>query len=157
VVVPIHNVERYLGACLDSLVAQTERDFEAILVDDGSPDRSAEIAADYAARDPRLRLVRQRNGGLGNARNTGIELASGEFLSFLDSDDCLTPDALELLLRSLDRSGSDFATGNILRFDAQREWQCAFVRKAFLRPRRRAHVTSCRFLLADRMAQNKLW
>jgi CDP-glycerol glycerophosphotransferase len=157
VVVPIHNVERYLPECLESLVRQGMDDFEAILVDDGSPDGSGAIAERYAERDPRFRLVRQENGGLGSARNTGAVLARGEFLAFLDSDDAVPPGAYARMIASLDRTGSDFATGNIHRFDSRRTWPARFVAKAFLVPQRRTHASRQRWLLSDRMAQNKVW
>jgi CDP-glycerol glycerophosphotransferase len=157
VVVPIYNVEAYLRECLDSLAAQAVRDLEVVMVDDGSTDGSAAIAAGHAERDPRLRLVRQANQGLGHARNTGVQAATGEFLAFLDSDDKLPPDALELLLGALDSSGSDFATGNIHRFTSARTWPAPFLRNAFRRRRRQTHVSRFRWLLSDRMAQNKLW
>jgi CDP-glycerol glycerophosphotransferase len=102
VVVPVYNVEEFLETCLDSLTAQTFEDFEAILVDDGSTDRSGEIAQRYAERDPRFRVVKQANGGLSKARNTGADEARGEFLVFLDSDDALPPNAYELLVGALD-------------------------------------------------------
>jgi CDP-glycerol glycerophosphotransferase len=101
--------------------------------------------------------VRQSNCGLGHARNTGVREAEGEFVSFVDSDDRLPPDALELLLGTLDRTGSDFATGNVNRFDSRRTWPAAFVKRTFFRRRYRTHVASFRWLLSDRMAQNKLW
>ncbi len=157
IVVPIYEVEAFLAECLDSILAQTFRDFEVVMVDDGSPDGSAAIAERYAERDPRLRLVRQPNGGLGSARNTGVREAEGELLLFADSDDRLPPGALERLVATLDRTGSDFATGNVHRFDGARTWPTAFLRKAFLRRRDRTHVTRLRWLLSDRMAQNKLW
>src|SRR5262245_34222035 len=157
IVVPIYNVERYLDDCLLSLSAQTYGDLEVVMVDDGSTDGSAAIAAHHAERDPRLRLVRQANHGLGHARNTGAAAASGEFLAFADSDDRLPADALELLLASLERTGSDFATGNIHRFTSTRTWPAPFLRKTFLRRRARTHVSRFRWLLSDRMAQNKLW
>jgi len=156
VVVPIYNVETYLEECLDSLRAQ-EVDFEAILVDDGSTDASGAIAERYAARDARLRLVRQPNAGLGNARNTGISHARGEFLAFLDSDDKLPPRAYARLLATLDRTGSDLASGHVHRFDSRDTWPAAFLARAFVLPRRRTHVTRFRWLISDRMAQNKLW
>jgi CDP-glycerol glycerophosphotransferase len=157
VIVPIYNVQAYLAECLDSLLGQDAGDFEGILIDDGSTDASGAIAERYAARDGRLRLVRQDNAGLGNARNTGVALAGGEFLVFLDSDDKLAPGALRRLLAALDRSGSDFASGNVHRFDSRSAWPAAFLAKAFILPRRRTHVTRLRWLLSDRMAQNKLW
>ena len=156
-VVPVYNVEPYLDDCLRSIRAQTVDDFEVVMVDDGSTDGSVEIAERHAERDRRLRIVRQANHGLGHARNTGVQAADGEFLSFVDSDDRLPPDALELLLGALDRTGSDFATGNIHRFDSRRAWPAAFLKRTFFRRRYRTHIERFRWLLSDRMAQNKLW
>ena len=118
VVVPVYGVEAYLPACLDSLLAQHWQAWEAIVVDDGSPDRSGEIAESYALRDPRIRVVHVENGGLGSARNVGARHASGEYLSFLDSDDVLPRNALASLTTSLHESGSDFATGSIVRWES---------------------------------------
>src|SRR5690349_2747823 len=98
IIVPIYNVEPYLEACLESLVAQTWSDIEVVMVDDGSPDSSAEIAETFVERDARFRLIRQENGGLGTARNTGIRHASGDFLAFLDSDDMLPLTAVETMV-----------------------------------------------------------
>jgi CDP-glycerol glycerophosphotransferase len=157
VVVPVYNVEAYLDDCLRSITAQTARDLEIVMVDDGSTDGSMEIAERHAERDRRLRIVRQANHGLGHARNTGVRAAEGDFLSFVDSDDRLPPNALELLLGALDRTGSDFATGNVHRFDSRRTWPAAFLKRAFIRRRYRTHIAGFRWLLSDRMAQNKLW
>ena len=157
VIVPIYNVQAYLEECLDSLLEQRVSDFEAIMIDDGSTDASGDIARRYASGDARFRLVRQENAGLGNARNVGVALARGEFLSFLDSDDKLPPGALRRLLDTLDRTGSDFASGNVHRFDSRRAWPAAFLARAFILPRRRTHVARFRWLISDRMAQNKLW
>ena len=157
VVVPIYEVERYLPDCLDSLAGSGVDDFEAILVDDGSTDGSAAIAERDAERDARFRLVHQANGGLGHARNTGVEHARGEFLAFLDSDDVLPAGAYARLLATLERTGSDFAAGNVHRFDSRRIWPAAFLSRAFLVSRRRTHACRFRWLLSDRMAQNKLW
>jgi CDP-glycerol glycerophosphotransferase len=157
IVVPIYNVEAYVDECLLSLAGQTVGDLEVVMVDDGATDGSAAIAERHAERDPRLRLVRQSNHGLGHARNTGVRAATGEFLAFVDSDDKLPPDALESLLGALERTGSDFATGNIHRFTSARTWPAPFLRKTFIRGRNRTHVSRFRWLLSDRMAQNKLW
>jgi CDP-glycerol glycerophosphotransferase len=157
VIVPIYNVEPYLDECLLSIAAQTVSDLEVVIVDDGATDGSAAIAERHAERDPRLRLVRQSNHGLGHARNAGVRNATGEFLAFVDSDDRLPPDGLELLLGALERTGSDFATGNVLRFTSARTWPAPFLRKTFLRRRARTHVSRFSWLLSDRMAQNKLW
>ena len=103
IIVPIYKVEDYLPTCLDSVLLPGREDYEIIAVDDGSPDRSGQIAEDYAARYPALvRVIHQENGGLGAARNTGIEAAKGEYLLFLDSDDSLYPGALEEMLLELE-------------------------------------------------------
>ncbi len=157
VVVPIYNVEEYLGSCLRSLSAQSAGDLEVIMVDDGSTDSSAQIAAEFAQRDPRFRLVSQPNAGLSAARNTGLDEARGEFLAFLDSDDVLPADAYERLLGALEETGSDFATGNVHRLEGTDTAQAPFLARTFERTRLRTHVTRFRPLLADRTAWNKLY
>jgi CDP-glycerol glycerophosphotransferase len=157
VVVPIYDVEPYLEDCLRSIARQTLRDLEVVMVDDGSPDESAAIGQRFADADPRFRLLRQPNAGLGAARNAGAAACGGEYLAFVDSDDRLVPDAYERLLASLVTTGSDFATGGVRRFDDDGEWPAQFLRKAFLRQRLRTHVSRFDFLLVDRMAPNKLW
>ncbi len=127
VIVPIYNVEEYLPACLDSLQRQSFDDFEVVIVDDGSPDGSRAIAEDYARRDPRLRLVTRPNGGLGAARNTGVRAARGRFLTFLDSDDELPPQALAALHHTAVTTGSEIVAGAMERFDSLREWIPAWV------------------------------
>lgn len=100
VVVPVYNVEKYLPKCLDSLLAQTWQELEVIVVDDGSPDNSWDIMQEYARRDSRVRLIRQKNGGLSAARNAGVEAAQGEWIGFLDSDDYVAPEMYETLYRA---------------------------------------------------------
>lgn len=100
VIVPMYNVEKYLPACVDSLLAQTLADMEIILVDDGSPDRSGQIAEEYSQRDSRVRVVHRENGGLGPARNSGLEVARGEYVGFVDSDDWVEPEMFEGLWRA---------------------------------------------------------
>ena len=102
IIIPIYKVEAYLPACLDSVLLPGREDYEIIAVDDGSPDRSGAIAEEYAGRYPGLvRVIHQENGGLGAARNTGIDAARGEVLLFLDSDDTLAPGALTEMLEEL--------------------------------------------------------
>lgn len=95
VIVPVYKVEKYLSQCVDSVFAQTITDWELILVDDGSPDRSGAICDEYAAIDQRVKVIHKPNGGVSSARNLGIELASGEWLCFLDSDDWFCETYLE--------------------------------------------------------------
>jgi CDP-glycerol glycerophosphotransferase len=157
VVVPFYNVAAYLEACLDSLAQQTAADLEVVMVDDGSTDASAEIAEAYAARDGRFRLVRQANAGLGAARNTGVTHASGEFVAFVDSDDVVPRHAYELLLETLDRTGSDFASGNVRRLTPVGTSKAGFLAAAADRTRLRTHITRFPPLLRDRTAWNKLF
>lgn len=98
IVIPVYNAERYLGYCLNSVLSQTYGNWTAILVNDGSTDSSAEICRRYADLDPRFQLVTIPNGGVSNARNTGIGMAQGDYLAFLDSDDCWAQDALEKMV-----------------------------------------------------------
>ncbi|MET9496358.1 CDP-glycerol glycerophosphotransferase family protein [Streptomyces sp. NPDC006552] len=158
VVVPVYNVEEYLGACLESLAAQSVPDLEVVMVDDGSTDGSGGIAREYAARDPRFHLVEQANAGLGAARNTGVRHATGTFLAFVDSDDVIPEGAYELMLATLQASGSDFVTGNVfrLRADGTTE-QSPMFRKVMATSRPATHVTRDWDLLADRIACNKVF
>lgn len=98
VIVPVYNVEEYLGRCVESILNQTYRNLEVILVDDGAKDSSGRICDQYAAQDHRVKVIHKENGGLSSARNAGIDIASGEYLKFVDSDDWLEPDAVESLL-----------------------------------------------------------
>lgn len=157
IVVPIYNVASYLRECLTSLAGQTRPDFEAILVDDGSTDDSGRIAAEFAAADPRFRLVRQENRGLGAARNTGVGHAGGDYLMFVDSDDVLPPYALEVLVSALERTGSDFAAGNAYRLNAKGIRPSPMHQRPFSRTVLRTHVGRRPDLLADRTAWNKVF
>lgn len=87
VIIPIYKVEKYLNKCVDSVLAQNFKDLEIILVDDGSPDRCPQICDEYAEKDSRIKVIHKENGGLSDARNVGIQIATGEYLMFLDSDD----------------------------------------------------------------------
>ncbi|WP_167131335.1 bifunctional glycosyltransferase/CDP-glycerol:glycerophosphate glycerophosphotransferase [Paramicrobacterium chengjingii] len=109
IVVPAYGVERFIGECLRSLSVQNYRDVEIIVVDDGSPDSSYEIAHRWTLRDPRIRIVRQPNAGLSAARNTGVRNARGEFITFLDSDDFVDRHTYEDAMEILKETGSDFA------------------------------------------------
>ena len=111
VIIPIYNVEKYLGRALDSLLAQSYQDWEAILVDDGSTDGSATIARQYQDKDNRFILTSQQNQGQAVARNMGIEVADGDYITMLDADDRLSADALEKAVNILDQ---DPETGSVL-------------------------------------------
>ncbi|MBO4797288.1 MAG: glycosyltransferase, partial [Candidatus Methanomethylophilaceae archaeon] len=126
VVVPVFNVQNYIGTCLESIRSQSFTDYEVICVDDGSSDRSADICSEYAGRDQRFRLIRKSNGGLSSSRNRGAETASGEYLYFLDSDDSITPDALKELYDLMRREKLD-----IVCFDAETVFESRKIAEAF--------------------------
>lgn len=158
VVVPIYNVEDYLDDCLRSLAGQTMADSEIVMVNDGSTDGSARIARRFAERDERFRLIEQENAGLGAARNTGVRYARGEFLTFVDSDDVVPDDAYERMLAALDASGSDFATGNVLRLGRGGVLtQAPMFRGAMATERSGTRLTRDWVLLGDRIACNKVF
>lgn len=98
VVVPIYKVEKYINKCIDSIINQTYKNLEIILVDDGSPDRCPQICDEYAKKDNRIKVIHKKNSGLGAARNTGIDAAKGEYIGFVDSDDWIMPNMYEEML-----------------------------------------------------------
>lgn len=119
IIVPVYKVEPYLRECIDSILAQTYRDFELILVDDGSPDRCGAICDEYAAQDSRIRVVHQENGGLSAARNTGLEIAAGDYITFVDSDDVVHPEYLSFLFEILCKTGADISICRFLRYSGE--------------------------------------
>lgn len=116
VIIPVYQVEAYLSACVESVLAQSYSNLEIILVDDGSPDSCPRMCDDYAAKDPRIRVIHKENGGLSSARNAGLDAAKGEFLAFLDSDDLWSPFFLEHLYQAISETGADFAVCQFQRF-----------------------------------------
>ena len=120
VIVPVYNVEDYLEACVASVIAQTCRDYELILVDDGSTDQSGAMC-DRLTQQYHCRVIHQENGGLGAARNTGIEAAQGDYLVFLDSDDFLAPDTLQGLSEEMDRVNADIYAFGFVTSDGSRD------------------------------------
>lgn len=119
VIVPVFGVEQHLRRCLDSLVGQSHEDLEIILVDDGSPDQSGAICDDYARSDPRVRVIHQDNTGPSGARNAGLDVASGRFLTFVDSDDWVHRDLVAHLLEMVDETGADIAGCRLRRVATQ--------------------------------------
>lgn len=107
VIVPVYNAQRYVRACLDSLIAQTYQNLQILLIDDGSTDGSGEILDDYAKKDARIRCIHQPNGGVSAARNRGLEEATGEWISFVDSDDWLEPNTYETVMELADTHSVD--------------------------------------------------
>ena len=112
VIIPVYNVERYLRRCLDSVLRQTFQNWHAICVNDGSPDNSLEILQEYALRDPRFEIINKKNGGLSDARNTGMKHARGEYILFLDSDDFIHDQTLELMVGAIKSKRADMVMFN---------------------------------------------
>mgnify|MGYP003083332731 FL=1 len=117
IVIPIYNVENYLRQCLDSIVAQTYQNFECLLINDGSPDHSADICREYVSKDSRFRYFEKENGGVSSARNLGIEHSKGEYITFIDSDDWVDSDYLEVLYTTLLEEGADIAVSTYKKFN----------------------------------------
>jgi glycosyltransferase involved in cell wall biosynthesis len=117
IIVPIYNVEAYLRRCVDSILSQTFTDFELILVDDGSPDACGKICDEYALQDKRIRVIHKKNGGLSDARNAVLDVAKGEYIGFVDSDDAVSPEMYQKLMEEMEASGADVVTTGFLHFD----------------------------------------
>jgi CDP-glycerol glycerophosphotransferase len=157
IVVPYYNVAAYVADCLESIAAQTFRNFEVILVDDGSTDTTAEIVDRFCGSDGRFQVVRQQNEGLGPARNTGARHAVGEFITFVDSDDLVPHRAYEMMVESLDRTGSSFVAGDARRFNSFAVRDSWVHRVPFATDREATHVIEFEQLAIDRTVWNKVY
>ena len=126
VIVPIYKVEAYLDECVRSIVGQTYPHLEIILVDDGSPDGCGALCDEWAKRDDRIKVIHKPNGGLSDARNTGLEIASGDYIAFVDSDDWIEPEMYERMLSALLREDADICACRISsRYpDRRADWGC---------------------------------
>ena len=107
IIVPVYNVENYLRMCLDSIMSQTYQNFECLLINDGSPDNSADICREYVSKDSRFRYFEKENGGLSDARNYGIRQSKGSYLTFVDSDDWLDSYYIETLYDIMIKHNAD--------------------------------------------------
>ena len=111
VIVPVYKVEDYLECCVDSIINQTYKNLEIILVDDGSPDRCSEICDRYATNDDRVIVIHKQNEGVARARNSALDIATGDYISFIDSDDWIAEDAYEYLVKNIERYKADCVVG----------------------------------------------
>ena len=117
IIVPIYNVENYLRHCLDSIQKQTYQNFECLLINDGSPDNSADICREYVSKDSRFRYFEKENGGVSSARNLGIEHSKGQYITFIDSDDWVESDYLDVLYKVLKDEAADISVSTYKQFD----------------------------------------
>ena len=113
IIVPVYKVESYLPQCIESIINQTYPNLEIILIDDGSPDACGKICDEYAKQDKRIKVFHKQNGGLSDARNYGVARASGEYLSFVDSDDWIEPDMFEVLVKVADDNKADLVNSTV--------------------------------------------
>ena len=156
VIVPIYKVEPYLRECVDSILGQTHGTLEVILVDDGSPDACPAICDEYAARDARVRVIHKTNGGLSDARNVGLDVARGEWVGFVDSDDVVEPTMYEVLLSCAQKAHAQIAVCNFAEFndgpDAEMLWTRGVKSRMELTGRE-----ACCLLMVDDELQNYAW
>lgn len=126
VIIPIYKVEEYLDACIASVVGQTHKNLEIILVDDGSPDNCPAMCDAWTRRDDRIRVIHKPNGGLSDARNAGIDIATGEYIAFVDSDDYIRSGMLQKLYAALCRTEADISACGILTCEGENQtaWGC---------------------------------
>ncbi|GGH76632.1 CDP-glycerol glycerophosphotransferase [Pullulanibacillus pueri] len=159
VIVPIYNVEQYLEECLDSLVNQTldAEDLEVIMVNDGSMDGSPSIMENYSDSYPNFKSFHKENGGLGQARNFGVEKACGDYIVFLDSDDYVAPQAYELMVETALATGSDIVVGNVERFNSTKVYPSGLHKKIFRETVLKTHISRYNDLIYDTTAWNKLF
>lgn len=109
VIIPAYNIEDYIGRCLDSIISQTYKNLEIIVVDDGSRDHTGEILDNYAKKDRRIKVIHKENGGVSSARNKGIEAAEGDYIGFIDGDDLIEPEMYKILVDLLEEENADIA------------------------------------------------
>lgn len=119
VIVPVYNVEKFLNYCVNSIVNQTYNDLEIILIDDGSTDNSGKICDEWLERDERVKVIHQKNMGLSGARNSGIDLASGDYIAFIDSDDFILPEYFHYLLDLIESQDADISVCQLLEVDEE--------------------------------------
>ena len=111
VIIPVYNVEKYLGRCVDSVLGQSYSNLEIILVDDGSPDKSGAMCDDYKLKDSRIKVIHKENGGLGFARNSGLDIATGRYVTFIDSDDWISKEHIKNLYETALQCNADVVIG----------------------------------------------
>ena len=112
VIIPVYNVEKYINRCVDSVIHQSYTNLEIILVDDGSPDNCPTICDNYSKQDSRIKVIHKKNGGLSDARNVGIEHSKGKYITFIDSDDYISNDYVEILYKLITKYNSKIAVAD---------------------------------------------
>ncbi len=161
IIVPIYKVEQYLDECVESILNQSYRELEIILVDDGSPDRCGRMCEEYAKKDERIVVIHKENGGLGDARNAGIRQAHGEYLLFVDSDDYLHPKAIERILYTAEKERTDIAIFDYATVEPGNSRSDRFttslqINQAFS-PEREKRVITCSCSAVNKLYRREFW
>lgn len=163
IVVPIYNVEEYLPRCIDSIAVQSYKNIEIILVDDGSPDKCGEICDKYEAQDNRIKVIHKSNGGLSSARNAGLEIASGNFIVFIDSDDWIDKNYIEVMYNDMISYNADIVVPAFcISYDSGKQHSGTIIKNLTEYSRKRAlenflfngYITPC---VASKMWKKELW
>ncbi len=149
IIVPCYNVEAYLPRCIDSLLRQTYPNIEIILVDDGSPDNCGKVCDKYADKDNRIKVIHKMNGGLSDARNAGIDVASGEYITFVDGDDWIHSQYVEILLNNLTETGADISACSFVRTSEEMLMNTKVGKSSY-------HIYSSEKAIEQTLYQNKL-
>ena len=126
VIIPVYGVEKYIAQCLESVINQTYKNLEIIVINDGTKDRSAEIAKEYATKDSRIKVYDFENGGLSVARNRGLEMATGDYISYIDSDDWIKKNMYETLLEAVMKNDADMVKCGIIEANNDKEYEITF-------------------------------
>ncbi|RKO63036.1 bifunctional glycosyltransferase/CDP-glycerol:glycerophosphate glycerophosphotransferase [Caldibacillus debilis] len=157
IIVPIYNVENYLEDCLNSLLRQNYENYEVIMVDDGSTDNSKEIMHKYAEKYENFFAFSKENGGLGQARNYGAERATGDYITFVDSDDIVADGSYKLMMDTILKTNSDFIIGNVVRFNSNKEFPSVLHQKVFSEDKFQTNIRMSPELFYDTTAWNKIF
>ena len=164
VIVPVYNVEQYLSRCMNSIINQSYSDIEIILIDDGSTDSSGQICDDYARSDNRIKVIHKKNGGLSDARNVGLDVACGEFIAFVDSDDFIHKDMFNILLNKMNKYECDIVESGFIKvYENQKINEEEFINdKESIYNREEAMVSTimdhhCRNFVVNKLYKRKLW
>lgn len=153
VIVPIYNVEKFLEKCIDSILTQTYQNIEILLVDDGSSDRSGVMCDSYAKKDSRIKVAHKKNGGLSDARNAGLDIATGDLIAFVDSDDWVEPEYIQVLYDSMKKTGSDISICSFYRVKGEnrRLYQVQNQKEAY------ESKEALKLLLLEKRCPNYVW
>ena len=155
IIVPVYNAEKYLPYCIKSILGQSYRNLEVILVDDGAKDSSPQICDSYAAKDSRIKVIHQENGGIGKAQNAGLDAAHGDYIAFADNDDILDRCNIELLLHALLDSGADMSKARWRQFGISQINQIAeLAQQSIYRPEKVSIIKKPSSCISNSFLQN---